>query len=789
MKNPRAAIPIIAMALMVFPAQQTRSQIIINEIIQNPEFVGDNEGEWFELFNVGPVDVDIDGWTILDAGTNNHTINNGEPLTIPSMGYLVLGRSTDTMINGNTPVAYSYGTSFTLGNGSDQIILLDRDAVEVDRVEYDGGGTFPDPSGASMELISPSLDNNVGGHWAEATSSWAGNDLGTPGSLNSVTDVLPPFILSASIASPTTIEVLFNEAVDQLSSEMPTNYVISNGIGNPLLAERDTLNQALVHLAVSSLGGGTYTLTASGITDLVGNLMLPVTIDIFFPGIPSQGDIIVCEIMQDPDVISDSDGEWFEVYNTTDAPVDMNGWRISDNGSNAFTVSGSFVVPPHEFALFVVNPDSAVNGGFTFDTAYDWGSSSTFTLGNTDDEIIIRSGTTTIDSIAYDGGPLWPDTTGGSIGLVDFTLDNNAGENWTIASQREPSYAGSVGNLGSPGTFGTNQHPGTSALIDISPDTVMYILEIGESDTMELTITNSGEEELVWAVGESQRGENCPWLAVDPVSGVTLPGETSHVELAANTEGFPAGHYECTLTTTSNDPGTPMVNTPVILEIVESALIGSVEIPLDLLPIPPSGDTVIMNIHLLNISPKTRQAEVWINLVVPGDSTERVVLGPRHLTFGGFDSLYHERSLRIPAKGPAGQYELRLNIGGFPGIVDFSSAFLFEKSPDARKRASTIDPGTAIPASSFLAGNYPNPFNPRTEIRYGLSEDAWVKLKVYDILGREIITLVDEFQHAGHKSVEWRGEDLLGGKLGSGIYFYHIQAGTFSKMARMVFLK
>ena len=99
-----------------------------------------------------------------DAGTEHHRIQNTGPLWLPADGYLVLGRNADPTRNGAVGVAYQYG-GFTLGNTDDEIILLDGAGTEIDRVAYDGGPTFPNPDGASMQLIRPDLDNTLGANW------------------------------------------------------------------------------------------------------------------------------------------------------------------------------------------------------------------------------------------------------------------------------------------------------------------------------------------------------------------------------------------------------------------------------------------------------------------------------------------------------------------------------------------------------------------------------------------------------------------------------------------------
>ncbi|NNF10268.1 MAG: ExeM/NucH family extracellular endonuclease, partial [Acidimicrobiia bacterium] len=160
--------------------------LVITEVIQNPGAVSDANGEWFEIKNVSGTDIDIDGWTISDAGTDSHTI--GGALVVPAGGYVVLGRNANTSTNGGVGVDYEY-SSFFLGNGADEVVLEDPTSVEFDRIEYDGGAAWPDPTGASMSLDPDSTSvtaNNDGSNWCEATSAFGDGDLGTPGADNDV---------------------------------------------------------------------------------------------------------------------------------------------------------------------------------------------------------------------------------------------------------------------------------------------------------------------------------------------------------------------------------------------------------------------------------------------------------------------------------------------------------------------------------------------------------------------------------------------------------------------------
>ena len=91
---------------------------------------------------------------------------------------------------------------------------------------------------------------------------------------------------------------------------------------------------------------------------------------------------------------------------------------------------------------------------------------------------------------------------------------------------------------------------------------------------------------------------------------------------------------------------------------------------------------------------------------------------------------------------------------------------------------------TNIPAEFTLAQNYPNPFNPETKINYELPIANYVTLRVYDMTGKEIMTLVNEKQNAGRYTATFNGSNLA-----SGMYFYKITAGEFTFVRKMVLIK
>ena len=133
------------------------------------------------------------------------------------------------------------------------------------------------------------------------------------------------------------------------------------------------------------------------------------------------------------------------------------------------------------------------------------------------------------------------------------------------------------------------------------------------------------------------------------------------------------------------------------------------------------------------------------------------------------------------------------NNDNMPGIVNGRLHFLIDGDTfdlSSHYDLVKIENGPAqIPENFRLFQNYPNPFNPTTKIDYGLPEMSNVKLVIYDLLAREVTTLVNGVQDAGYKSITWHGTDAFGKNVGAGMYYYLIQADEFRKVRKMVLLK
>ncbi|MBI5154010.1 lamin tail domain-containing protein, partial [Candidatus Poribacteria bacterium] len=166
--------------------------LFVTEMIADPTAVSDSNGEWCELYNPTSQAIDIQGWAIKDEGSNFHMLDNGGPLLVQPGAHLVLGRTTDTGVNGSVPVDYAYGTGINLNNTSADALELFRGSRKIDGILFNGGGTGYAPynrdwgtptSGKSLSMMGDyrfGLTTSIG----DATSLYNASDRGTPGDYN-----------------------------------------------------------------------------------------------------------------------------------------------------------------------------------------------------------------------------------------------------------------------------------------------------------------------------------------------------------------------------------------------------------------------------------------------------------------------------------------------------------------------------------------------------------------------------------------------------------------------------
>ena len=144
-------------------------------------------------------------------------------------------------------------------------------------------------------------------------------------------------------------------------------------------------------------------------------------------------------------------------------------------------------------------------------------------------------------------------------------------------------------------------------------------------------------------------------------------------------------------------------------------------------------------------------------------------------------------NLALAATLPDGAADIHFDIGtatmAAPTFGGNSVVFI----PFAQ--LSATDAVTSLPSEFQIHQNFPNPFNPNTTIFYDVSRESNVKVTVFDLLGREVIKLVDRVEPAGNRSINWDGRDYTGNLVNAGVYIYQIDAEGFLQTKKMVLMK
>ncbi|MCB9730231.1 MAG: lamin tail domain-containing protein [Deltaproteobacteria bacterium] len=395
--------------------------LVIDEILKNPSAVGDTNGEWFEVANVSGTALDLAGCVLSSNNDLDHTIPKSPALTVPAAGFLVFGASANASVNGGVSVDHAW-SGIALGNGADSLTIR-CDNVVVDTVAWDDGGSFPDPEGAAMQLDPGSLDpaaNDDGAHWCVATPTFGTGDKGTPGQPNPACGDSCAGVVCSVPPAP-----------------------ICDGTVATTWEATGTCAQGKCDYAAAT----TVNCPDGGLECVAGACVEPGSV------VPqaTPGQLVISEIMQNPDAVGDPDGEWFEVTSLVSFAVDLQGCvvRSKSDPDQTIDAGGPLVLPAMGRLVLGFDDDPSTNGGVAVDYAYG-----ALALGNGADSVAIWCGGVPLDAVAWDGGPKFPDPQGASMQLdpASFTAAaNDSGAAWC-----ESSAAFGAGDKGTPGEANTS---------------------------------------------------------------------------------------------------------------------------------------------------------------------------------------------------------------------------------------------------------------------------------------------------------------------------------------------
>ncbi len=409
--------------------------LVISKIMADPSAVPDFSGEWFEVFNPTTTMLELRGLVVRDDGTNQFTIN--QLLNIAPGGRLVFGNNGNLAANGGILVDFVY-TNFTLANSGD-VIEIFNGTTSIDRVNYGAAGFPAVQPGYSLSLDPAKLTavlNDDGANWTvEAIPTplpvlSIGEATVAEGNSDTVAAV---FTVTMSAASSQTVSVSY--ATTDITANAGTDYVATSGVLVFAPGERSKTISVTVNgdtLVEPNESFAIVLSSAVGATIADGQGIGTISNDdsAQSPAIP--GLLVITEIMADPSAVPDTSGEWFEIFNPTPVPWDLQGLTVRDDGTNQFAITQSVVIAPGGYLVLGNNGDVNTNGGVQVDFVY-----TNFTLANFGDVIEIVNGAVTIDRVNYDLVG-FPSAIGGqSLSLSSSAMDafrNDIGSNWSVGA-------------------------------------------------------------------------------------------------------------------------------------------------------------------------------------------------------------------------------------------------------------------------------------------------------------------------------------------------------------------
>lgn len=328
-------------------------EVIITEIMVEPVSpLTKSSHQWFEVYNTTNADVDLQGWRIVSAtpnATESHTIaavdmmGNPTPLIVPSGGYLLLANGADPLGNATAP-GYVYADvqlSF-----EDHIELVNTQGNTVDYVYWEAGSMIDGRSrGFDPMAAQDAQSNDNFASWCpELASAYDGGaNYGSPAGANTACNAQP----CGAFTCPTKPNNFCNAQGD----------AVTYTIDNPM-CEVSRFNNPYCDFGVMEVNcDANTTLCVAGTCE-----MIPANL-------PQPGQVLITETLGNP-VGTDGDGEWIELYNTTDQPLSLFSLKITDNEQgSAFDsyqiLNPAATIPAKGYAVLSTNVDMMTNGGIT----------------------------------------------------------------------------------------------------------------------------------------------------------------------------------------------------------------------------------------------------------------------------------------------------------------------------------------------------------------------------------------------------------------------------------------
>ena len=433
--------------LLIISTSFINSQIVITEVLFDPECIGTNQ-EFVEILNLGPFPIDITGWTLTDNNSTDDllpefsSLNSGQYAVILEQDY---AECFDFIFPDELNIIFVDDNSIGngLGNSSDELFLINNLGDTVSTMNWTNGITH----GHSLEKVVPEFEN-IPENWKESI-----NILGTPGSENSVASQLIDVGVDSVWIEPSIPQK--NQIFDIYATfsnfgllETQFNILVDDDFINSIYIEPFQSIDLLLLSSSEESGTYRYIVHSQPIDDFNSeNDSLLLSINIEF----EYGDVLINEIMYDP---LTENPEWIELLNISSTGLSFNDWRINDR--DEFPQSGIITMDEiPSFGYSVVTGDTVLPGN-----AYQSGFP---TLNNTEDHVYLfdPSGKM-VDHVFYQNW--WGGGDGYSLERITQFMDSNNRQNWGTSvsdSGATPGYQNSlfVEQISINGSITVNPNP------------------------------------------------------------------------------------------------------------------------------------------------------------------------------------------------------------------------------------------------------------------------------------------------------------------------------------------
>ncbi len=262
-------------------------ELLITEIMTNPDNVDDTMGEWFEVLNVSDHTLLLNGLVLSSTVDGDYHVVSSKDLLIVEPGeFFVFARSDNPFDNGAlVNVGYAYGADISLSNEVDGLVI-EADGTLLDLVEWDDGATFPDAYGASMSLDPTFFDttmNDVGDWWCQATQQWdTATDRGSPGASNQYCwpSAVPAYSDTSSLVTCDTLYLDGSASSDPTGMPLTFEWELASAPAGSILTTSDIEETTDVSPVFVPDVPGTYVFTLTVDNGTESSPAVPLVVDI-----------------------------------------------------------------------------------------------------------------------------------------------------------------------------------------------------------------------------------------------------------------------------------------------------------------------------------------------------------------------------------------------------------------------------------------------------------------------------------------------------------------------------